>query len=370
MSEAERAMPMPGHEPLVLVVDDQEANLQLLGTVLTQAGYEVIPALNAEQAIARIDGEEPDLALLDLMMPGVDGLELAKRLHAREGTEELPMIMLTASHEREQMIRAFDAGFVDFVTKPFVAKELLARVRTHVELKRSRDRLARVARERRDLLSLVAHDLKNPFSSIRFSADLLRECRDDEQRRQLTQLIERAAAEGLELIQRNLESQADAELQRGFTPQACRVDEAVAWLLQRFEVQAAAKEIRVGHELAPDLVVQADLGALQGVLSNLLSNALKYSPSGRAVEIVAARAGPQVRIAVRDRGPGIGEADRQDLFRRFVRLGNKPTAGESSTGIGLALAKQDARQMGGDLWFEPRNGGGSVFVLELPAASE
>lgn len=370
MSEAERSLPMPGHEPLVLVVDDQEANLQLLGTVLTQAGYEVIPALNAEQALARIEGEAPDLALLDLMMPGVDGLELAKRLRGRAGHEELPMIMLTASHEREQLMRAFDAGFVDFITKPFVAKELLARVRTHVELKRSRDRLARVARERRDLLSLVAHDLKNPFSSIRFSADLLRDCQDDEQRRQLTQLIERAAAEGLDLIQRNLESQADAELQRGFTPQSCRIDETLAWLIKRFEVQAAAKEIRVSHELAPDLIVQADQGALQGVLSNLMSNALKYSPPGRAVEIVAAPSGPQVRIAVRDRGPGIGEADRQDLFRRFVRLGNKPTAGESSTGIGLALAKQDARQMGGDLWFEPRNGGGSVFVLELPAASE
>ena len=106
------------------------------------------------------------------------------------------------------------------------------------------------------------------------------------------------------------------------------------------------------------------------MLSNLLSNALKYSPSGRAVEVVAARSGPQVRIAVRDRRPGIGEADRQALFRRFVRLSNQPTAGESSTGIGLALAKQDARQMGGDLWFEPRNGGGSVFVLELPASPE
>lgn len=368
MSEVDKIAPVPGHEPLVLVVDDQEANLQLLGTVLTQAGYEVIPALNAEQALARIDGEAPDLALLDLMMPGVDGLELAQRLRAGKATAELPMIMLTASHEREQLMRAFDAGFVDFITKPFVARELLARVRTHVELKLSRDRLARVAQERRDLLSLVAHDLKNPFSSIRFSADLLRECEDSEQRHKLTELIGRAAAEGLDLIQRNLESQADAELQRGFELQPCPVDSEIETLLLRFEVQAAAKQIRLSHELEPALSVQADAGALQGVLANLLSNALKYSPAGRSVEVVAGRAGPQVRIAVRDRGPGIGEADRQALFRRFVRLANKPTAGESSTGIGLALAKQDARQMGGDLWFEPRTGGGSVFVLELPAS--
>lgn len=358
------------HEPLVLVVDDQEPNVQLLGTVLTQAGYEVIPALNAAQALQRIEGEQVDLALLDLMMPGTNGLELAQQLRQRDSTAEVPLIMLTAATDREQMIEAFEAGFVDFITKPFVAKELLARVRTHVELKRARDDLARIARERADLMALVAHDLKNPFSSIRFSSGLLRQCEDDEQREKLVALIERGANEGLDLIQRYLETQADTELRRGFELENLALEPILTAALERFQVQASAKQIELQKEWPRDLSVRADRGALNSLLSNLLSNAIKYSQPESRVDLVAEAAGRKVRIAVRDRGPGIDEADRKDLFRRFVRLSAKPTAGESSSGIGLALAKQDAVQMGGDLWHESRSGGGSVFVVELPGAAQ
>ena len=204
-----------GREPLVLVVDDQEANIQLVGTVLTQAGFEVIPAMSARQALDRIRDEAPDLALLDMVMPGTDGLELARQLHAREATADLPVIMLTAHDEREHLVRAFEAGVVDFISKPFAAKELLARVRTHVELKFARDRLARVAQERADLMALVAHDLKNPLSSISFAVELLDDCADADKRGRLVASIAEAANNGLDMIQRFLSARADVELRRG-----------------------------------------------------------------------------------------------------------------------------------------------------------
>src|SRR5688572_14392244 len=145
---------LSGRDPTVLVVDDQEPNLRLVGTVLTQAGYDVMPALTGEQALARIKARVPDVALLDMLMPGMDGFQLAERLRDDERTADVPIIFLTASNEREGLVRAFESGAVDYLTKPFVAEELVARVRTHLELKLVKDHLARIAREREELAAL------------------------------------------------------------------------------------------------------------------------------------------------------------------------------------------------------------------------
>lgn len=361
---------LAGRDPVVLVVDDQEPNLRLVGTVLTQAGYEVLPALNGEQALARVRARVPDVALLDMLMPGMDGFALAERLRADPRTASVPIIFLTAAHERERLVRAFESGAVDYVTKPFVAEELIARVRTHLELKLARDHLARVAREREELAALVAHDLKNPLSSIRFAAELL--ARDEptpERIRQLTDVVLTSTDKALSVIKRYLEQRAEGELLRRFQRVPLRLDEALAQSLARFEVHARAKGISlIALELTPTLAL-ADPGVVAHVTDNLLSNALKYSPPGGEVAVASGRGAPgMARGLVLDRGPGVSRADQQQLFQRFVRLAARPTGAESSSGLGLALAKQDVTQMGGDLWYEDRPGGGAVFAFDLPLA--
>jgi two-component system sensor histidine kinase/response regulator len=157
----------------ILVVDDQQANLQVVSALLSRKGYEVVTAANGNDALALVRSRPPDLVLLDMLMPGMDGFELLAELRRDPSLVQLPVVFLTVAQDRDLLLRAFESGAVDYVTKPFMPEELLARVETHLGLKRMRDRLERVARERQELVNLVAHDLKNPLTSIHFAADIL-----------------------------------------------------------------------------------------------------------------------------------------------------------------------------------------------------
>src|ERR1041385_7584080 len=150
----------------VLVVDDITKNLQIVGTMLRNAGYEVMPTTSGAQALERVRVQLPDLILLDLMMPEMDGLAVCERLKADPLARQIPIIFLTASNEMEHLVKGFEAGAVDYVTKPFNPPELLARVRTHVELKQARPRLREMNNEKNEFMGIVAHDLRSPLTAI------------------------------------------------------------------------------------------------------------------------------------------------------------------------------------------------------------
>ena len=157
----------------VLVVDDQPANLRTLTVLLSRVGYEVATVANGDDALAQAQARTPDLILLDMMMPGRDGFAVLAEIRQRPALQDVPVVFLTAAQDRELLLRAFDGGAVDYVTKPFIPEELLARVHAHVGLKLARDRLERVARERQELVNLVAHDLKNPLTGVLFASEIL-----------------------------------------------------------------------------------------------------------------------------------------------------------------------------------------------------
>lgn len=355
--------------PLVLVVDDQNANLQLIGEVLDHAGYQVMPALSGEQAIARASLRRPDLVLLDIAMPGMNGVEACKRLRTLPGLDDLPILFVTAANDRASLVTAFAAGAVDYITKPFVVEELLARVRTHIELKRARDRLAAMVREREDVIDVVAHDLKNPLTCILFNAQALpASARSSERIGELASEIEGCAEEALHYIQRFLARGAARERLRQFAAEAVQL-RALAMDAVRLQSAAAqARQIRI--EIDGDATVYADGPAVRNVLQNLLSNAIRHSPSGQSVDVRidgSARKGHAL-CAIMDRGAGVSPQIEARLFQRNVRhrSAEDPQGDRFSTGLGLAIARHDIVQMGGRLWYEARRGGGSVFAFELP----
>lgn len=354
--------------PVIMVVDDQSANVQVLGQLLTHADYDVVPVLDGAEALSLAEVSPPDLVLLDMRMPGLDGFQVLEGLQARAQTRDVPVIFLTADNERDSLVRAFTAGAVDYITKPFIAEELLARVRMHLDLKRSRERLARVAEERQRMAEIVSHDLRNHFSNILFSADMLREPGLDESGRlRLADSIRASADAGVLFVQAFLDQQHDQSqgLPVRPTPADALAQSAVALMTP----QAARKQIAIALSAdTPVPVVLAEAAGAGHVLQNLLSNAIKYAPPGSDILVEVSRRGTYGTIAVHDRGPGISAQDREKLFRRYVRLGATPTAGETSTGLGLALAKQRARAMGGDLWYDDRPGGGATFVFEMVVA--
>lgn len=362
----------PTREPLVLVVDDQPANVQLLGQMLADAGYEVMPATSGEQALVRAQARRPDLVLLDMLMPGMHGFELCRRLKSDPALVEIPAIFLTAATEREYLVRAFELGAVDYITKPFVAEELLARVRTHINLKRATEHLQQIVRERDDVTAIVAHDLKNPISNIRFAAQMLRRPNlAAAQHANLVDDIVSCCDEAIEFVQRFLQRRASIERVRAMELAPVDLSHLVDRVIARQQVAAEARGVELRRSGAP-LAAQGDAAALRNVLQNLLSNAIRYAPRDSTIEVTLDTDRPGfARVFVLDRGPGIPETERTKLFQRFARIAQTPSdADESmSTGLGLAIAKDDLEQMGGYLWYEPRAGGGSVFAFELPLAA-
>ncbi len=157
----------------ILVVDDQPANIQMVGSVLGRLGHEILPALDGETALKRVAVRPPDLILLDLLMPVMDGFEVCRQLKANPAWRDIPIIFLSAADDKDLIVRALNAGGVDYITKPFNQAELVSRARTQLALKTARDQLRQLAEDKDELLGILAHDLKNHLGGINMSAQLL-----------------------------------------------------------------------------------------------------------------------------------------------------------------------------------------------------
>lgn len=362
-----------GREAVVLVVDDNEKNREHVGSILSSQHYEVMFAKSGLAALEQVAVRVPDLVLLDLVMPGMDGLEVCKQLKANPRTMGVPVIFLTAAQDTEVAVRALDQGAVDFINKPFHGPELLARVRTHVDLKRTRDELHKIIIEKNDLMSAVAHDLKNPLSAARFCALMLREPLSPSVHQELVKGMVEACDGMLAFIQERLERNARESHGGDLNIQPVDLAGVLSAIVQKNLPVAHAKrstvELVIGDGDPP--AVLADYHGLCQVLDNLVSNALKFSPSGSCVRVdVEEPAGedPFVLLSVSDEGPGVSAEDRAHLFEPYRRLSAKPTAGESSTGLGLSIARQMVERMGGAIGCDSQPGGGARFWIRIRAA--
>lgn len=360
----------------ILVVDDQPANLRVVSALLSRNGFAVRTAEGGEQALQMLTAHDadpaPDLMLLDMLMPGMDGFALMTQIKQRPELLRLPVVFLTVAQDRDLLLRAFDSGAVDYVTKPFMPEELLARVNAHVGLKMARDRLERVARERQELVNLVAHDLKNPLSSVYFATEMLLGGGIDPARvPRYLQIVRESTEDALGYIRRYLETQSAQSRGRVDDAHAsASLPQVLGWLDSRYALQiedrGSALRVAVADDVPP---LAIDPLVLRQVCENLISNALKYAP-GSDIDIRVQGAGPGYwQLRVEDRGPGIAAAKQGALFKPFVRLEDSP--GEDlgiSSGLGLSLARQIIANAGGQLWYETREQGGACFIIELPEA--
>jgi len=360
-----------GRDGVVLVVDDVDRNLKSIGSILADERYEVLFATSGREALDQIAIRVPDLVLLDLMMPGMDGLEVCQRLKINPLTMDIPVIFLTAAHEMELAVKALEQGAVDFVTKPFHAPELLARVRTQVELKHTRDELHKIIAEKNELMGAVAHDLKNPLGALRFSALMLRDPVPPSVHRELVEGLVESCDAMLAFIQERLERSARESQAGALKIGPVALDNVLARIVQQNIPAAHAKQssIELDADGAPPAVL-ADYYALCQVLDNLVSNALKFSPPGSRVTLSAERPAGEadVVLSVSDEGPGLTDEDRSHLFEPYRRLSAKPTAGESSTGLGLSIARRLMERMGGSIGCEAAPGRGARFWVRIKAA--
>ncbi len=357
----------------ILVVDDISRNLQVVGTMLRDAGYHVMPATSGAQALERLKAQPPDLILLDLMMPEMDGLEVCRRLKSDPASRPIPVIFLTASNEMEHLVKGFELGAVDYVTKPFNPPELLARVHTHLELKRARERLREMNDEKNEFMGIVAHDLRSPLGTITGFAELILEDPGMD-RAELVDCVRRTletATRMAEMIQNLLDAnrieRGEMELRLGPSDLGPVLNSVVE--TQRPRAAAKRQTIHLESDPTP-AVVLVDPSVTVQVLENLISNAVKYSPPGKSIFVRLKKNAQAVRVEIQDQGPGLSAEDQKKLFGKFARLSAKPTGGEHSTGLGLSIVKKMVEAMNGKVWCESELGHGATFIAEFPGTGK
>jgi len=353
----------------VLVADDQPANIQVVGNMLGRLGYDIVPASDGATVLKRLALQVPDLILLDVLMPGMDGVEVCRRIRQNPEWNDIPIIFLSAADDKDLIVRALEAGGVDYVTKPFNHAEMLTRVRTHLALKVARDRLKQLAEDKDELIGILAHDMKNHLGGIQMSAGLLRDrmaSQADKKQRQLSDNIWHSASRLLGFVKEFL---ANSAADHGITLRLQPIDlgEAVAGTVQDYQEAANRKSLELRTALPPEpAIVSADRGALRQVLDNLLSNAIKFSPSGKQITASVRILENFIECEVRDQGPGFAKEDETKMFRRYGRLSARPTGGEPSTGLGLSIVKKLVQNMNGEMKCESSPGLGATFFVRLP----
>jgi signal transduction histidine kinase len=361
----------------ILIVDDLPANLKVLGAILETEGYNVRPVPNGRLALQVADREKPDLILLDVMMPGMDGFEVCRQLKENIKLSDIPVIFISALNETNDVVQALSSGGVDYITKPFQSEEVLARVKTHLNTYRQRKEIEEQARElkklnseRDKIYSIIAHDLRSPFNSFLGLTQIL----TDDLLHLQTEDIQDIAANmrtSATNLYRLLENLLDwTRIKQGlihFNPEVLKLQTVVSSSLVMVKEQSENKNIEVSLIIPPGLQVFTDKNTLQSVIRNLVSNAVKFTPRDGKVIVTAKETGNKmVEISVKDSGIGMSRTLINDLFRTGVSTSRTGTEGEASTGLGLIICKDLLGKQGSELWVESEEGKGSTFYFTLP----
>ena len=372
-----------GNPDLILVVDDTASSRAVLARGLEAKGFATLVAAGGEAALELIEAGQPDLVLLDVMMPGMNGLEVLERVRKNAPSSDLPVIMATSRSDASDVVRALETGANDYIIKPVDLAICTARIRTQLALRRTtlelrdatralerrNEELTRINREKNHILGMAAHDLRNPLSVIKFYSDflLLNERLPADQRDTFLKTIRGTSVSMVALVDDLLSiSKIEAgELQ--LHPATTDLRRLIVQNVELNRVLAAAKQMEIALALPDDLpALSIDAAKIEQVLDNLITNAVKYSPPPNRIDVQAEVQAHSVVVSVTDHGPGIPESEQAQLFQPFKRTSVQSTGGESSTGLGLAIARRIVEGHGGRIGLESQPGRGTRFWFSLP----
>lgn len=353
----------------ILIVDDVPKNIQVAASILQKEGYLMAFAQNGVVALNQTESIQFDLILLDIMMPEMDGFEVCKQLRRNPATKDIPIIFLTAKTDTESIVQGFQLGAMDYVTKPFNGAELLARVRTHLELNETHRQLIEANATKDKFFSIIAHDLKNPFNALIGLSRLLMnqfDRMDQESIKEMITLIHDSSNNTYQLLENLLDW---SRMQTGkikWQPTEIGLGAIAYENVCLLNPAAEKKEIRLLSEVHQDTTVYADPNMINMVIRNLLSNAVKFTPKGGEVKIYSQTKGDSEEIVIADTGIGIHQDDISKLFRIDQHVSTPGTEKESGTGLGLILCKEFVEKNGGEIRVESEIGTGSCFYFSLP----
>jgi len=360
----------------VLIVDDVVSNVLLLKILLSNEKYQVCTANCGNMCIEQAKAEKPDLILLDVMMPDINGFDTATILKKDPATADIPIIFLTALNNPSDLVHGFQVGASDFLTKPFNKEELTIRVFHQIKLVAARRIIEKQNAELRatisnrdKMYSVIAHDLRSPMASIRMVLNLVvNAVSPDVTGPELFELLDKANKESEEVhdLLDNLLKWTKSQTGRlNVVTQDLDLNDIIPGVVEIFEMIALTKNIKLNYE-APGtpLVVRADNDMLKTIVRNFMSNAVKFSPEGSSIEITMHADGDYAKISVHDHGVGIAPERVETIFRKGDTTYG--TGGEEGSGLGLQLCADFAAKNGGEVMAESVLGEGSTFSVLLP----
>jgi CheY-like chemotaxis protein len=358
----------------ILVVDDEPANVELLARRLEALGAEALRAMNGEEALAVAARELPDLILLDVMMPGIGGLETCRRLKINDKTAPIPVIFATALTDAADLSKGFEVGGYDYITKPIEPIELAARVRGAIFTKRLQDELRgtnetlrKVERSRQELVGMLGHDIRNLANSLVAFLQLVRLGQLDPSRPEFSELLglsESNVTELLRMVNALLDVYKMEEGRLEPDPRLVPIDDLVTKSIQQLAAEARARGVEMECKTG-DETVYVDETLLVRVFTNLLANSVKHTPSGgKAIVEASGVVDGWMTVRVRDTGPGIPAADGDNIFDRFYQTAGGRSRG--GTGLGLAFCKLAVELHGGTIRVMNPGQPGANIEMRLP----
>ena len=360
----------------ILIVDDVVSNVLLLKILLTNEKFQVCTANNGTTCIEMARKEHPDLILLDVMMPDMNGFDTATVLKKEEGTKDIPIIFLTALNTPQDLVHGFQVGASDFLTKPFNKEELVMRVTQQISLvaakriiEKQNQELRATLTNRDKMYSVIAHDLRSPMASIRMVLNLVVASASPETvGPELYTLLDQANRESEEVhdLLDNLLKWTKSQTGRlTVVKQDLDLNDIIPGVVEIVDAIAYTKHIKLDlKKTDAPLVVNADNDMLKTVVRNFLSNAIKFSPEDSSIEIIMAPEGDMAKVSVRDHGVGIAADRIGSIFHKGETTYG--TGGEEGSGLGLQLCQDFARKNGGDCTVESVEGEGSTFSVLIP----
>lgn len=359
----------------ILVVDDSQDNLFLIESLLESEGHEILLANNGFQAWEIILEHPPDLILLDVMMPGMDGFELTDKIRRHTNLPFIPIVLITA-YEQMRASHGLDLGADDFVRKPFELDELLARVRSLLRLKHSVDEREEMNRQREDFVSRLTHDLRTPLVAADRMLKLLQEGALGEPNTAMKEAFSTMASSNrnlLEMVNNLLEVHRYEAHRKNLHFQTVHLPDLTRDILQELRPLALEQNLTLELEIEGDrppsmvpLTVEGDVLELRRVFTNVVSNAIKFTPTGKITIAIGLDHQPhkKPRICWRctDTGTGISPEEQQALFDRF-RQGKHRHGG---SGLGLYLSRHIVEFHHGEITVQSQPGQGTTFFVYLP----
>jgi two-component system sensor histidine kinase/response regulator len=361
----------------ILIVDDIVSNVLLLKVLLTKEGFNVVTAMSGREALEVVERENPSLILLDVMMPDMDGFEVSSRLKATPVYNEIPIIFLTALNGVTDIVKGFQKGGNDFISKPFNKEELIIRV-THqlsmVAAKRiieeKTEELRRTIMGRDKLYSVIAHDLRGPMGSIKMVLNLmilkLSPASIEEEMYNMLRMANQTTEEVFSLLD-NLLKWTKSQIGRlNVVYQDVDLQEVAAGVIEIFSMMARMKEIGIRLISPESAMVYADIDMIKTVLRNLLSNALKFSSVDSEIVVEVVDGDREITVNVIDHGCGISEEDQHKLLHLDTHFSTYGTNNEEGSGLGLLLCQDFIAKNHGRFFFTSVQGKGSTFSFSVP----